>query len=89
MGIRFLSLGSMHLKQVLFIGLVALWLAPQVRAQESADRGAAPSAEPQEKRLFGIIPNYRTSPGMNPYVPLTTSQKFKLAGQRYPDDHQR
>lgn len=33
------------------------------------------------KRIFGFIPNYRTSPSLVNYEPLTTSQKFKLATQ--------
>jgi hypothetical protein len=51
-------------------------------AQQTADRAASadPAApEPQEKRLFGIIPNFRTSPSLANYAPLTTRQKFKLA----------
>jgi hypothetical protein len=42
----------------------------------------APSDEPQEKeskRILGIIPNYRTSPSLSDYKPLTTREKFKLA----------
>ena len=39
------------------------------------------SSEPEHKRLFGIIPNYRTSGSLHPYVPLTTGQKFKIATQ--------
>ncbi len=35
----------------------------------------------ESKRLFGIIPNYRTSASLNPYVPLTTREKFKIASQ--------
>jgi hypothetical protein len=33
------------------------------------------------KRIFGIIPNYRTSPSLHPYAPITSSQKFKIAAQ--------
>ncbi len=31
------------------------------------------------KRIFGIIPNYRTSPSLDPYVPLTSRNKFRMA----------
>ncbi len=31
------------------------------------------------KRILLIIPNYRTSPSLTPYIPLTAKQKFKLA----------
>jgi hypothetical protein len=40
------------------------------------------SGQPQEqesKRILGIIPNYRTSPSLTDYKPLTTREKFKLA----------
>lgn len=38
-------------------------------------------AEKEDKRIFWIIPNYRTSPSLHPYVPLTASQKFKVTEQ--------
>jgi hypothetical protein len=35
--------------------------------------------EPEEsKRIFGIIPNYRTSPSLHPYQPLTPRGKLKI-----------
>ena len=34
-----------------------------------------------EKRIFWIIPNYRTSPGLNPYTPLKSRKKFKIAAE--------
>jgi hypothetical protein len=37
--------------------------------------------EPQIKRIFGIIPNYRTFPSLINYEPLTTREKFKIATQ--------
>ena len=33
----------------------------------------------QQKRIFGIIPNYRTSPTLDDYQPLSPAQKFKVA----------
>jgi hypothetical protein len=35
----------------------------------------------EDKRILWVIPNYRTSPSLHPYVPLTTRQKFKLGSQ--------
>ena len=35
----------------------------------------------ESKRLFGIIPNYRTAGTLHPYVPLSVRQKFKIASQ--------
>jgi hypothetical protein len=45
-----------------------------------------PSVVPQppaleSKRIFGIIPNNRTSPSLKDYKPLTPGEKFALAGQ--------
>lgn len=39
------------------------------------------SEAPITKRIFGIIPNYRTSPCLQNYKPLTTREKFKIASQ--------
>lgn len=36
---------------------------------------------PESKRIFGVIPNFRTSPTLHPYAPLSTEGKFKVASQ--------
>lgn len=41
----------------------------------------APNAPAEAKRILGIIPNFRTSPTLHPYVPISSKQKFKLAAQ--------
>jgi hypothetical protein len=33
----------------------------------------------ESKRILGIIPNYKTSPSLQNYEPLTTREKFKIA----------
>jgi len=35
--------------------------------------------QPEDKRIFWIIPNYRTSPSLYPYEPLTAEEKFRIA----------
>jgi len=35
--------------------------------------------EPENKRIFGIIPNYGTSPSLRESEPLTGRDKFKIA----------
>ena len=35
----------------------------------------------ESKRLFGIVPNYRTSPSLDTYEPLSTREKFKVASE--------
>jgi hypothetical protein len=37
--------------------------------------------EPEARRLLGIIPNYRTSPSIQNYQPLTAGGKFKVASE--------
>lgn len=53
---------------------------PPVDQDPTAVRGTNPP-EPAHKRIFGIIPNYRTYPSLTNYVPLTSRQKFKIATQ--------
>jgi hypothetical protein len=48
------------------------------RAQEPSDPQQPPA---EAKRLFGIIPNYRTTPNPTEYVPLTFRGKFSLASE--------
>jgi hypothetical protein len=35
--------------------------------------------EVQDKRVFGVLPNYRTADGTLPFHPITTRQKFNIA----------
>jgi hypothetical protein len=42
---------------------------------------AASDVPPEDKRIFWIIPNYRTSPSLHPYKPLLPAEKFKIATQ--------
>ena len=41
--------------------------------------GAAP--ETQSRHILGLIPNYRTSPSLQNYKPLTVGEKFKIASE--------
>ncbi len=54
--------------------------APGTTQSIDAPSGTNPP-EPEQKRIFGIIPNYRTFPSLLHYQPLTTAQKFKIAAQ--------
>ena len=62
-------------RPLLIVAILMTLLAPALaRAQpvvaETAD---------EQKRIFGIIPNYRTVPTMKDYEAINTSQKFKIA----------
>jgi hypothetical protein len=56
---------------------------PLLSQDASADRTVEQknTIEPvlQEKRLFGIIPNYRTYPLQKQYEPIAAKEKFKIA----------
>jgi hypothetical protein len=39
------------------------------------------SPKPPDKRLFGVVPNYRTANASVPFVPLTTKQKIGIASR--------
>jgi len=51
--------------------------------QEQAQEQAPPPQPetPEKKRIFGIIPNYRTYPTLEQYQPLSSKEKFKIMGQ--------
>jgi len=38
-----------------------------------------PAATGPDKRIFGVLPNYRTAEGSVPFQPITTSYKFTIA----------
>lgn len=38
-------------------------------------------SEGESKRILGIIPNYRTSPSLTPYVPIAPREKFRIGTQ--------
>jgi hypothetical protein len=41
----------------------------------------ASTPEPQTKHIFGVFPNYGTSPSLSPYVPISSKDKFKIASK--------
>lgn len=72
-----------------FIAAAFLYALPQLLSAQAADRTAEPVApakishpsEPAHKRIFGIIPNYRTFPDSANYQPIRAKAKFKIATQ--------
>jgi hypothetical protein len=67
--------------------LFSMALCAVGNAQEAPQPGTLNAAtdqnppEPTVKRIFGIIPNYRTFPSLINYEPLSTHEKFKIAAQ--------
>lgn len=90
---RLLPATCRTLVHVVSLSTLALGLlsaqTPQTVSQPGALRSDSASpcgssgqqAQPESKRLFGIIPNYRTSPCLQNYKPLTSREKFKIATQ--------
>ena len=61
---------------ILAAGAVLVVAACSAVAQENSSN---PTQEQESNRAFWIIPNYRTSPSLLNYEPLTAGQKFKIA----------
>ncbi len=63
--------------------LVALTILPGALLCQQASPGddASASSQPErpDKRIFWLIPNFRTSPTLVEYKPLTPKEKFKIA----------
>lgn len=73
------------LNRVSFAGLALslfVSLAPCQQTPTAAQTSKNTGPPPQEsKRILWIIPNYRTSPTLKNYEPLTTGEKFKIASE--------
>ena len=52
-----------------------------VLGQEVRSAADDPTPQQRDKRIFWIIPNYRTYPTTRDYHPLTTRDKFRMARQ--------
>jgi hypothetical protein len=81
------AFGGYMTNGIILLILSACWPAISFGQQGSfEDLTAAESVTPQpdppeSKRIFGIIPNNRTSPSLKDYKPLSTKQKFEIARQ--------
>jgi hypothetical protein len=67
------------LRTAFLTGLTASALFSQAPAQ--TDTSTSDVNDPNPKRLFWIIPNFRTSPTLATYTALTPTDKYKLATQ--------
>ena len=52
--------------------------APAVLPSQNPPDPANPQPEKQDKRVFGVFPNYRTTDGNVPFQPITSSQKLLI-----------
>lgn len=51
---------------------------PILPAPNPPDAANSPQPEKQDKRVFGVFPNYRTTDGNVPFQPITSSQKLAI-----------
>jgi hypothetical protein len=70
----------MFLSPLAGIAILCILGCQTATAQTSRDNPTE-TAQPEDKRIFWIIPNYRTSPSLNPYQPLTSREKFNIAAE--------
>ena len=53
--------------------------ASSATATAAPDPAAGPAVVQQDKRIFGVLPNYRTVDGSIPFAPITARHKFYIA----------
>ena len=64
--------------RMILVGAAGVISACTAIGQDTAsDRGP----EQESKRILWIVPNYRTSPSLDNFEPLTVGEKFKVASQ--------
>lgn len=56
-------------------------LFPALGQENQSQSATSDSATKESKRLFWIIPNYRTAPTIKDFEPITPKEKFKIAGE--------
>ena len=78
---KVLCMPSYIMKKAVYVIFVAVGCFSGIGfCQQPADPvNAVPASG--SKHIFGIIPNFRTSPTLAHYAPITPSQKFKIAQQ--------
>jgi len=60
--------------------LITIFFCGFAKGQSTEENPAPNVVEPlQDKRAFGVMPNYRTAEGAAPFHPITTRQKFTIA----------
>lgn len=62
-------------------GAQAIENAENASSRPAAEATASAPAPAIDKRIFGVLPNYRTADGTAPFVPITTRHKFYIAAK--------
>jgi hypothetical protein len=55
--------------------------AADAAVEPSAPAGIADQSRPVNQRVFGVLPNYRTADGTQPFQPITAKRKMYIAYQ--------
>lgn len=63
----------------LALSIINLITVPAFCQQQPAKAAATAGANPEPRRVLWIIPNFRTSPSLATYTPLTAGEKFRIA----------
>jgi hypothetical protein len=54
---------------------------PPVLPQDGSQLAVPPATAPEDKRIFGVLPNYRTTENSIPFHPITAKQKLTIAAK--------
>jgi hypothetical protein len=60
-------------------GIIAVLFASPLRADTGSDENESGTPPKPEKRIFGVVPNYRTVDSSLPFSPLSNRQKLSIA----------
>jgi len=68
-------------KSLAITGFICMFYMALPAWSQSDTAPVSDAPQPESKRLMGIIPNYRTSPNIQNYEPITSNEKFKIASE--------
>jgi hypothetical protein len=72
------------ISRILCVGIATILMASLLLSQQISNDligSSVPNQEQESKRILGIVPNYRTSPSLANYEPLTIGEKFNVASE--------
>jgi hypothetical protein len=70
-----------YFMRVQLLAVIIVRSASYVAGRYESVNVASPAVPAESKRIFGVIPNNRTSPGLTNYKPLSAREKFEIARQ--------
>jgi hypothetical protein len=76
--------GTTVIYRISWVAIAVVLTASALLAQQISNdllNSSDSTQEQESKRILGIVPNYRTSPSLVNYEPLTIGEKFKVASE--------